>query len=36
MDSIVKQRFFQPLLLLLAQANDKQLASYLQYLKTVN
>ncbi|MDZ4782053.1 MAG: integrase core domain-containing protein [Planctomycetia bacterium] len=36
MDSTVAQRFFQPLLLLLAQATDKQLASYLQYLKTEN
>jgi len=36
MDSTVAQRFFQPLLLLLAQATDKQLAGYLQYLKTEN
>jgi putative transposase len=36
MDSTVTQRFFQPLLLLLAQATDKHLAEYLQFLKTEN
>jgi putative transposase len=36
MDSTVRQRFFQPLLLLLAQATDKHLAEYLQFLKAEN
>jgi len=36
MDSTVSQRFFQPLLLLLAQATDKQLAECLQFLKAEN
>ena len=36
MDSTVSQRFFQQLLLLLAQGTDKQLAEYLQFLKAEN